>query len=342
VLRSGWGFFSPLVTQQTGRPGPKRSRLERILAQPFDVVHFHNVSLVGGLGLLEMSRAPVTLYTTHDHWLVCPAHILWKYRRRPCDGPECLRCSLVTGIPPQLWRYTAWPDRCLSHVDAILAPSRFIALKHREGGVKRPIRLMHSFSKPLPPPEATDYRSGRPLFVYAGRVEPSKGVAHLVRAFRERPGYDLLVAGDGSLLERMRREYADCPHIRFLGPLPHGEVAALYEAALAVISPTWGPEAFCLVNIEALSCGTPVIGRRAGGSVEAIEKTGGGLIYEREEDLLPLVDRVAGDPGLRADLADRAARGYRDYFSEERWMEQYFELIEEIAGAGGRDVADLY
>jgi glycosyltransferase involved in cell wall biosynthesis len=260
--------------------------------------------------------------------------VLWKYGRRPCDGRQCMRCSLVSGIPPQLWRYGSWAQRCLEHVDVVLSPSRFTADTLREGGVTRPIRVLNSFSGPMPVAGATDFSTERPLFVYAGRIEASKGVHDLVRAFRERPAYELAIAGEGSLLDRLRREAADCPNIRLLGSLPHGELAALYEAALAVVSPTWGPEAFPLVNIEALSCGTPVIGRRAGGSVEAVELTGGGLVYERPDELLPLVDRLAQDPALRAALARRAAEGYRQHFSEERWMQQYFEIIEQLRDAG--------
>jgi spore coat protein SA len=113
--------------------------------------------------------------------------------------------------------------------------------------------------------------------------------------------------------------------------LPHGEVAALFRDAVAVISPTWGPEAFPLVNIEAMSCGTPVIARRAGGSAEAIERTGGGLVYEEPGELLARVDRLAADPALRQELAARASEGYRRHYSEERWMERYFELIGQLA-----------
>jgi spore coat protein SA len=105
-----------------------------------------------------------------------------------------------------------------------------------------------------------------------------------------------------------------------------------------VVSPTWGPEAFQLVNIEAMACGTPVIGRRSGGSVETIERTGGGLIYNEPHELLPLLDRIANDPGLRSDLAARAIEGYRNYYSEARWMERYFALIERIkAVKSGRE-----
>jgi glycosyltransferase involved in cell wall biosynthesis len=330
VLHSGWGMLSPLITQQTGRPGLKRRRLQEILSADYDVVHFHNISLVGGPGVLPLSRAPVTLYTTHDHWLVCPAHVLWKFRSRPCDGPQCFRCSIATGIPPQLWRYTGYLRRCLERVDALLAPSEFTAERHRAAGVERPIHVLNSFSRP-PPGARGDFRADEPMFAYAGRVEPSKGVEQMAEAFRQRPAYRLLVAGEGSQLSELRSRFADCPHIRFLGALPHGEVAALFRDAVAVISPTWGPEAFPLVNIEAMSCGTPVIARRAGGSAEAIERTGGGLVYAEPEELLPLVDRLAGDPSLRQELAARAVEGYRRDYSEERWMARYFDLISQLA-----------
>ena len=330
-LRSRAGLLSPLVTQQTGRPGLKYSKLKTLLASDYDVVHFHNISLVGGPGILRLSRAPVTLYTAHDHWLICPTHILWKFRNRPCDGPQCFRCSVVSGIPPQLWRDTTWFDSCLEHVDAVLAPSRFTAAKHRDAGIRRPIFVLNSFSRSA----AADQPVARPAepatFLYAGRLEASKGLNHLLEAFRRRSGYRLLIAGDGSLAGRLASQYADCPHIRFLGRVAHDEMDRLYQGAVAVISPTWGPESFHLVTIEAMACGVPVIGRRAGGSVEAIERTGGGLIYDEPQELLPLMDRVARDPELRHTLSRRAQAGYRLHYSEERWLEQYLDLIGKLA-----------
>jgi hypothetical protein len=34
---------------------------------------------------------------------------------------------------------------------------------------------------------------------------------------------------------------------------------------------------------------------------------------------------------LRQELAARASEGYRRHYSEERWMERYFELIGQLA-----------
>src|SRR5262249_41637194 len=89
ALRSPTGFLSPLVTQQTGRPALKSSQLKAILEQPFDVIHFHNISLVGGPKVLEYGRG-VKLYTLHEYWLICPTHMLFKFDREVCTEQACL------------------------------------------------------------------------------------------------------------------------------------------------------------------------------------------------------------------------------------------------------------
>ena len=48
TLRSPAPALSCLATQQLGRPLVHGRRIRRILARGLDVVHFHNVSLVGG------------------------------------------------------------------------------------------------------------------------------------------------------------------------------------------------------------------------------------------------------------------------------------------------------
>src|SRR6266850_7309835 len=47
-LRSGYGWLSPLLTQQTGRPFLKYRRIREVLqSKRYDVVHYHNISLLG-------------------------------------------------------------------------------------------------------------------------------------------------------------------------------------------------------------------------------------------------------------------------------------------------------
>lgn len=337
TIRSPAGALASLVTQQTGRPGLLARPLRQALAADFDVVHFHNISLIGGPGVLPLSRAPVTLYTPHDHWLLCTTHVLWKNRSRPCDRPQCFRCAVQSGIPPQLWRLGGHVARSLAHVDVILAPSQFTADRHRAAGITRPIQVLPSFTAAAP--AAGRLRPAAGPFVYVGRLIRSKGIAQLLEAFAARPALRLQVVGDGPLGEALRARYRASPQISFVGGLPHAEIEALYAEAMAVVIPSWGPEVFPLAALEAMAAGAPVIVRRAGGSAEAVERTGGGLVYDEPDELLPLIDRLAGDAGLRATLSERGRAGANTMYLEDRWMAAYFAVIDEIASTKrpGRD-----
>ena len=131
TLRSATPALSCLATQQLGRPLVHAARIRSFLSRDFDVIHFHNVSLVGGPGVLSYGTA-VKLYTAHEHWLVCPMHTLWRHGREICTGRECLRCALAYNRPPQLWRAGNLIARQARHVDAFIALSRFSADKHAE------------------------------------------------------------------------------------------------------------------------------------------------------------------------------------------------------------------
>ena len=71
--------MAPLAAQQTGRPLFNGGRIAAVLnSKPFDVLHFHNISLFGpGVLALPAAGNPVRLYTPHEHWLICPLSTVW-------------------------------------------------------------------------------------------------------------------------------------------------------------------------------------------------------------------------------------------------------------------------
>lgn len=330
-LRSPFGMLSPLITQQTGRPGVKTTQLRAVLDREFDVVNFHNISLIGGPGILEMSRAPVTLYTLHEHWLLCPTHIFWKNQSQACDRPDCLSCCLRSGVPPQFWRYTNLVQRSLAHVDALLAPSEYTAERHRAAGLRATIHVLPLFSDLESDLELSltmeSNAPARPYFLYVGRVTASKGIAVLLQDFLALRDYDLLIVGDGDLRAALQRHYADYPHIQFLGPRSHHELIPLYQKATALMFPSLAPESFGLSVIEAFACGTPAIVHGAGGNREAIDATGGGYVYESQKELYQTVRALADDSQAREALGRRARRGYEQYYTEQRYLSSYLKLI---------------
>lgn len=333
-LESRLGALSPLVTQQTGHPGLKSRALRAILSRPFDVVHFHNISLVGGPAILRWSQAPVTLYTLHEHWLLCPTHIFWKEHNRACDGRTCLTCSLRSGIPPQLWRQTPLARRCVTRVDALLSPSRYTADLHREAGFTPPIHVLPLFSA-LDPPAADAPPSSRPCFLFVGRVTASKGIVPLLEEFAAMPEYDLQVIGDGDLRPALEQRFTGCPNIRFLGRMPQPDLIAAYRSATALVFPSLAPETFGLSIVEAFACGTPAIVRDAGGAREAVDATGGGIVYRTGAELRQAVARLGSDPALGRELGRRAREGFLRGFTVERHMDRYLGHIGAIRTAKG-------
>ncbi|MEO8324202.1 MAG: glycosyltransferase [Nitrospirota bacterium] len=334
-LRNVFGMLSPLITQQIGRPGVKAAQLRTVLKREFDVVNFHNISLIGGPGVLQMSRAPVTLYTLHEHWLLCPMHIFWKNAQRACDSPQCIRCCIRSGVPPQLWRYTGLIERSLLNVDALVAPSAYTAERHKALGQTPPIHVLPTFSRLAPELNGNAIPQERICFLYVGRVTASKGIAILLKEFAGISQYDLVVVGGGDLLPTLQRQYVKQRHIQFLGPLSEEQLGPLYQQATALVLPSLAPEVFPLTILEAFAHGTPAIVHNAGGSREAIDKTGGGLVYHSREELHDALTLLAKDFQLRKTLGQRARAGYEQFYSKKQYLKRYLQLIQEIGKNNG-------
>jgi glycosyltransferase involved in cell wall biosynthesis len=329
-LRSRFGVLSPLLTQQTGRPMLKHRALKQILSRNFDVVHFHNISLIGGPAVLGLSTAPVTLYSLHEHWLLCPTHVFWKNKAQACDRPQCLRCSVRSGIPPQLWRYSNLVKRSIEHVDSMLAPSKYTAEKHREAGFGSKTHVLPLFSN-LDPGRPDAFRPPpNPNYVYAGRVTASKGILPMLRVFAGLPDMKLRVVGDGDMLSDAQRDFAHCQNIEFTGPVPQHELTAIFRNATALILPSLAPESFGLTVIEAFACATPAIVRNAGGSRELVDATGAGFVYARDEELAQAVQRLGKDAALRTRLGKAAREGFERFYTADQHVDRYLDHIGQL------------
>ena len=68
---------------------------------------------------------------------------------------------------------------------------------------------------------------------------------------------------------------------------------------------------------------------------ELIEDSGGGLGYRTAAELQAALDRIAGDPTLRASLAERGRAAYLERWTPEEHLRRYFLLIADLAEAKG-------
>ncbi len=345
TLKSPLGAVSSLLTQQTGRPIVHGAAIRRTLvARDVDVTVFHNVSLVGGPGLLGMGRG-VTLYMAHEHWLVCPTHVLWRHGREVCTGRECLRCVLHYRRPPQLWRYTGYLERQLGHVDAFIAMSEFSKAKHREFGFPRDMEVVPYFLPDAEPPSAEAPSDAspheRPYVLFVGRLERIKGLDDVIPLFARFDRADLLIAGDGEYAGTLRALAAGNPRVTFLGRVSPAELSRYYRHALALVVPSVCFETFGIIIIEAFRQATPVLARRIGPFPEILEHAGGGELFATAGELEAALHRLLDEPGRRDRFARAGFAAFQTTWSESAVVPRFLEVVRRAAERkGDRRVAE--
>lgn len=338
ILPTPVGRRGLVASYLAGRPLGFRRDLEAAISGA-DVVHFHNPSLIGGPGAILLAHPDqLVVYTAHEHWLVCPMHVLFRNRCEPCERKTCFTCSLRHRRPPQPWRWSSLLGRAMQRVDLLLTPSEFTAERHRAELPHVPIEVLRN---PPPAPRAVpvdkrESRSGRAYVLFAGRLEPVKGARFLVEALLDDLGIDVVLAGDGTERAAIERLVADRPHVRLVGTVPHDEMLALCRGALALVVPSVGYESSGAVAIEAMSVGTPVLVRDLGALPELVEK-GGGLVFRDSAGLRREVLQLRDDPALRDRLAAEAAAIADPVAGDRQFFGRYFSLIADAAARTGRE-----
>ncbi len=335
-IESGLGGIAPALTYLTGYPLLVGKKIKTILEKDFDVIHYHNISLFGGLAALSFGEA-VKLFTLHTYWLVCPTHYLWKFNREICQDKECLKCTIFYGkVPPQLWRYSSLRDKMLKNVNALIAPSVFLRDRHLEEGIKTPIEWISNFV--LAPGQsniakeensAGEIESLVPYFLFAGRLEFHKGVQVLIRAYtRKKRRSRLLIAGDGTYSRALKLQAGNNPNIIFLGQVSPQKLKVLYRNALALIMPSLWHENSSIAVLEATSHALPIIATGNGGLREVIEGNKAGIVYADGDELADALERVEEDVNLRDKLATSTLRAYQKHYTPEAYLQKYYSLID--------------
>ncbi len=284
-------------------PIARRALRRRLRLLRPDVVHLHNFYHVLSPGILvELQRykrrRPLrVVMTAHDYHLVCPnsggnwfgagaarpidparAHSLGYLLSRRWDGRGRLYSLLKLG--QHLWNYH-W-RRAGQALDLVLCPSHFMQ------------QLFAPLGRPtchLPPPVAlacasAGERTGPLRLIFAGRLEPEKGVLEFLRVLPGRFAGQLNVIGDGPELLRCRRLCAERglqERIHFLGRLPHPQTLAEIARAHVLVLPSRCLEGAPLTLIEALTAGTNVLVSDLGGMREIVEQAGVGFRFDPAE-----------------------------------------------------------
>ena len=174
------------------------------------------------------------------------------------------------------------------------------------------------------------FERGR-YFAFLGRMSDPKnplGAIELARA----AGMPLILAGEPqNAIERAYFEEKIMPQVDgkdvcYIGPVDHPAKNALLRDAAALLFPIRWSEPFGLVMIEAMACGTPVLGTRLGAVSEVVDQGVTGFSADRFEDLAGMI------PDLLALDRRRVREQARQRFHFQTMVDGYERLYRKLAG----------
>lgn len=345
-------------TGEVALPFPSSWALEHTdTFQWADVIHLHNLhgSYFDHRVLPRWSRARPLVWTLHDMWPLT-GHCAYSYeceRWRTGCGP----CPLFSesrkpydDIPQPPWDNSGpgWrrKRRLYGRTPvAVVAPSRWLVDLARESilGIHPDTSFHHipygldtDLFAPVRKEDARRELGLAPdasvvLFGAATLAQERKGIRHLVSAMRDPrmagSPVTLLVFGSATGVEDA------LPGARALGAVsdPAAQVTAYSAADVAVVPSLADNQP--LVALEALACGTPVVGAAAGGIPEIVRDLETGLCVPpgSAEALAGAITQLITNPELRERLSEGARRYAVETHSLDRCASRYAELYAEVS-----------
>jgi glycosyltransferase involved in cell wall biosynthesis len=174
----------------------------------------------------------------------------------------------------------------------------------------------------------------RPYVAAAGRLVQPKGFQDLIAAMARLSSVELRIAGTGPFEPELRRLADALPNVRFLGMLDTRQIAELFRGAITVALPSLSYETFGYVTLESFAVETPVVARRLGALREIVEESGGGLLFDTEDELVDAISQLVENRALRNALGERGRESVETIWSETTQADAYVRLVRALARSG--------
>ena len=303
----------------------------------------------------------VTLYTTGDSVTRCRRralyplaewpptahddvnHVAWAFSEIARGGFDLVQLNSSLGVP--FSRFVSVPivhtihhhrEPPISRLFAAHPRVVYVAISRRQLALETPLArsavIHHGVSPERYEPSLTD----EGYLLHLGRYAVEKGT-HLAIDAARLAGIPIKLAGrthapDVEYFEREIRPRLDPPGVEELGEAEHDRKVALLRGARALLCPLQWEEPFGLVAIEAMLCGTPVIGFPRGSFPEIIDEGVTGFLAD-DGDVTAMA-RIA----LHLNGFDRGAcaQRARQRFSTSVMTDAYELLYERLVHAPAR------
>lgn len=313
--------------------------------QDIDLVHCHTwYSHFGGVLASRLHKVPLLL-TTHS----LEPHRPWKHEQLGHGG----------------YAMSCWIERtAYQSADGIIAVSAQMKRDVMDlyGVSEDRVRIIYNGIDPdfyQPIFDAQLLRSKgidpeRPFVLFVGRITRQKGIAQLIKALplidaraqvvlcAGAPDTPEIAAESKAAIEEVQRVREGIVWIPDM--MPHEQLRVLYSHAALFVTPSLY-EPFGIINLEAMACGTPVVGSAVGGIPEIIVPGQTGLLVPLKSksstdfepadpaafqaSLAASINQLLANPELCRTMGEASRKRATDVFGWSSIAKQTFEFYQQ-------------
>lgn len=288
----------------------------RGICRRYDIIHVHHPDPMACMALfLSGFRGRVVL---HWHSDIQKQRLLLNFYR-PLQQWLLRRADVVVGTTP-----------------VYLAESPCL------GGVQSKTVCLPIGVEPMrPQPEAVEAvrrrYPGKKIVFSLGRLVAYKGYSYLVAAASYLgDDYVVLIGGSGALRDSLQREISERGlqgRVELLGRIPDADLPGYYGACdVFCLSSVQKTEAFGIVQIEAMSCGKPVVATEIPQSgvswVNANGVSGLNVPPADAARLAAAIKSITADAAAYRRYSAGALERYRSLFTKDRMIEKCLSIYE--------------
>jgi len=322
-----------------------KKKIQRVLEdfQP-DIVHINNFnfqmtpSILYGIEKYRRNNnhSLRIIYTAHDSQLVCPNHLMQQYISQQsctkCIGGSpwnCARYKCIHGsfIKSLIAGFEAWLYRCLKpyrFIDKVICPSAFLKNKlDSRPELREKTVVMHNFVGVDTILEKSR-QDNKDYVVYFGRYSKEKGIETLLKVCQKLEHISFYFAGNGPMHDEVKK----VANVTDMGFLEGDALQNLIRGASFCIFPSECNENCPFSVMEAIMCGTPVIGADVGGVPELIRNGENGILYEsgNESELCDKINKLWNDKVKLSYMKENCLQ--TKFFGIEEYCEQMIKYYQ--------------
>lgn len=286
----------------------------RKIRKEYDIIHIHHPDPMACLALfLSGYKGPVVLHWHSD--ILKQKRLLKLYA--PLQNWLMRRAEVIVGTTPVYVRESPFLEDIQRKVTSIP-----IGVDEMKPSSERVAQIREKYA-------------GKKIIFSLGRLVEYKGYEYLIRAARRLSDeYIILIGGKGPLWEYLQAlidELGVADKVKLLGFIEDRELPDYFGACdLFCLSSIWKTEAFGIVQIEAMSCGKPVIAMNIPESgvnwVNMDSFSGLNVKPEDADALAEAITAVLTDKALYEKLSQGARKRYETMFTKELMTELCLNL----------------